>query len=63
MYKRALSLVYSDFWSNFSEPLEKDKSVTIHHHNLKTLAYEMFKVKNNSAWNIDRNSSPEGKQL
>ena len=29
LHKRALSLVYSDFSSSFSELLEKDKSVTI----------------------------------
>ena len=38
-------LVYNDFSSSFSELLEKDKSVTIHHCNLQTLAYEIFKVK------------------
>ena len=41
LHKRALN----DLSSNFSELLEKDKSVTIHHHNLQTLAYEIFKVK------------------
>ena len=45
LHKRALSLVYNDFSSRFSELLEKDKSVTIHHRNLQTLAYEIFKVK------------------
>ena len=38
-----------DFSSRFSELLEKDKSVTIHHRNLQRLAYEIFKVKNNMA--------------
>ena len=37
--ERALSLVYNDFSSSFSELLEEDKSVTIHHLNLKALAY------------------------
>ena len=49
MNKRALSLVYNDFSSSFSELLEKDKSVTIHHRNLQALAFEIFKVKNNMA--------------
>ena len=47
LHKRALSLVYNDFSSSFSELLEKDKSVTIHYRNLQTLGYEIFKVKNN----------------
>ena len=47
-YKIALSLIYKDFSSIFSELLEKDKSV-IHHRNLPTLAYEIFNVKNNMA--------------
>ena len=45
---KALSLVY-DFSSSFSELLQKEISVTIHHRNLQTLAYEIFKVKNNMA--------------
>ena len=49
LHKRALSLVCNNFSSSFSELLEKDKSVTIHHRNLQTLAYEIFKVKNNMA--------------
>ena len=43
------SLVYNDFSSRFSELLGKDNSVTIHHRNLQTLAYEIFKVKNDMA--------------
>ena len=45
LHKKALSLVYNDFSSGFSE----DKSVTIHYRNLQTLAYKIFKVKNNMA--------------
>ena len=45
LHERALSLVYNDFSSSFSELLEKDKSVTIHRRNLQTLAYEIFNVK------------------
>ena len=50
--KRALSLVYDDFSSSFSELLEKDESVTIYHRNLQSLAYEISKVKNNMALEI-----------
>ena len=49
LHQRELSLVYNDFSSSFSELLEKDKSVTIHHRNLQTLAQEIFKAKNNMA--------------
>ena len=49
LHKRAPTLVYNDFSSSFSELLEKDKSVNIHHRNLQTLAYGIFKVKNNMA--------------
>ena len=41
LHKRTLSLVYNDFSSSFSELLEKDKSVTIHHCNLQSVAYEI----------------------
>ena len=49
LLKRAASLVYNDFSSSFPELLQKDKSVTVHHCNLQTLAYETFNVKNNIA--------------
>ena len=32
-----------DFSSSFSELLEEDKSVNIHHRNLQTMTYEIFK--------------------
>ena len=47
LHKRSVSLVYQDYSSSFSELLEKERSVTIHHRNLKILAYEIFKVINN----------------
>ena len=49
LLKRAAGLVYNDFSSSFPELLQKDKSVTVHHCNLQTLAYETFNVKNNIA--------------
>ena len=63
LHERALSLAYNNS-SSFSELLEKDKYVTVCHHNLQTLAYEIFKLKKkHGAWNINRNISPEEKQL
>ena len=52
LHERALSLVCNDFSSKFSELLKKGKSVTIHHCNLQTLAYEILKVKSNMASEI-----------
>ena len=49
LHKRALSLVYNNFSLRFLKLLIKDKSVTMHHHILQILAYEIFKVKNNMA--------------
>ena len=46
LYKTALSSLCNDFLSPFSKLLEKDKSVTIHHRNLRTLALKIFKMKN-----------------
>ena len=51
LHKRTLILVYNNFSSSFSELLGKDKFVTIHHRNLQTLAYEIFKVYYNMASN------------
>ena len=59
LHKRAFSLVYNDFSSSFSELLEKDKSVTIHHRHFQTLAYEIFKVKNNMALEILTETFPQ----
>ena len=54
-----LRLVYSVFISNFPELLIKDlaiKHVTTHQRNLQTLAYKMFKVKNNLTPETMKNS-------
>ena len=59
LYIRALSLVYNDFSSSFSELLKKGKSVTIHHCIFQTLAYEIFKVKNNMATKILKEIFPQ----
>ena len=49
LHKRALSLVYNNLSSSFSKLLQKDKSATIHHRNLQTLAFDVFQVRNNMA--------------
>ena len=46
LHKRALSLVCNDFLSSFSELLEKDKSVTIHHFHVWVRNYIEFGTKN-----------------
>ena len=42
----ALRIVYQDYTSSFTEPLDKDNSTTIHSRNIQLLATELFKVKN-----------------
>ena len=42
----ALRIVYQDYGSSFTEPLEKDNSTTIHNRNIQLVATELFKVKN-----------------
>ena len=49
LHERALRLVYKNDDCTFQELLEKDNSVTVHHNNLKRLAIEMFKIKNNQS--------------
>ena len=44
----ALRLVYNDYRkSSFNELIENDNSISIHHGNIRNVATEMFKVKNN----------------
>ena len=45
LHKRALRVVYRDYYVTFAELLSKDKSVTIHQKNLQLLATEIFKTK------------------
>ena len=47
LHERALRVVYKDDNLTFQQLLEKDNSVTIHDRNLRKLAVEMYKVKNN----------------
>ena len=47
IHERALRFVYDDYTSTFESLLEKDKSVSIHHRNIRRVAIEMYKVINN----------------
>ena len=40
-------MVYRDYTSSFEDLLKRDKSVTIHHRNIQSMAMELFKVKKN----------------
>ena len=44
IHERALRITYNDKSSSYSELLTKDRSVTIHHRNLRALAIEIYKV-------------------
>ena len=44
LYERCIRFVYSDI--TFEELLDKASSTTIHMKNIKTLAFEMYKVAN-----------------
>ena len=46
IHERALRIVYNDYSSTFEDLLVKDKSVTIHHRNIRLVAIEMFKFLN-----------------
>ena len=47
IHERALRIAYHDQISSFDELLIKDNSITIHERNIRCLATEMFKTKNN----------------
>ena len=47
IHVRPLRIVYNNYASSFDELLAKDKSFTIHHRNIRTLAIEIYKVVNN----------------
>ena len=44
IHKRALKITYNDKSSTYSELLTEDRSVTIHHRNIRALAIEIYKV-------------------
>ena len=47
IHERSLRIVYKNKQSTFQELLDRDKSVSVHHSNIRKLAIEIFKVKNN----------------
>ena len=46
LHERFLRIVYSDSVSSYKDLLHKDRSVSVHAKNSKTLAIEMFQVSN-----------------
>ena len=46
LQERALRFVFNDYNSSFQNLLIRDGSVTVHHNNIRLLAIEMYKVKN-----------------
>ena len=44
IHEGCLRLIYNDKKSSFENLLDKDKSVSIHHKNLRSLAIEIYKV-------------------
>ena len=52
LHERALRIPYGDRSSSFEDLLKKDNSVSIHHRNVQALKTEMFKIKNNIAPDI-----------
>ena len=46
LHKKALRVVYNDTITSFEEMLIKDKTFTIHHQNIQSLANEMYKAVN-----------------
>ena len=47
LHERALRIVYNDTITSFEELLVKDKTFTMHHQNIQSLAIEMDKAVNN----------------
>ena len=52
LHERPLGIVYNDNQSYFENLLRKDRSVPIHHRNIRSLAIETYKVKNNMPTSI-----------
>ena len=47
IHERSLRIVYNDYITSFKDLLRREKTFTIHHRNIQSLAIELFKIKNN----------------
>ena len=47
LHERSVHIVYKDYISSFEDSLKRDKSVSVHHRYIQSLAIELFKVKQN----------------
>ena len=63
LHERSLRIVYSDQSSTFEELLKRDKTFSIHHKNIQSLATEIYKFVNgispeimNSVFNLKENN-------
>ena len=63
LHEQSLRIVYSDQSSTFEELLERDKTFSIHHKNIQSLAIEIYKFVNglspeiiNSVFHLKENS-------
>ena len=54
-HERALRILYSDYKSSFCELPEKEKSFSIHHENIQSLAIKIYKFLHNSSLCIMNN--------
>ena len=55
LHESALRLVSDNYMPTFEELLEKGKSFTVHHHNIRTLSIELYKIHNNLSQTIFSN--------
>ena len=46
LHEKALRIVNNDKQSSFENLLRKDRSVSIHHRNIRSFAIEIYKIKN-----------------
>ena len=64
IHERSLRTFYNDTGSTFQELLQRNRSVSIHHKNIKTLTTEVFKVVNSIGPPIMKTFSLfQGKQI